>query len=263
MLMGFIPAFLGLIAGFLMYGANFWCETIAFPSVAGDINEDGDFGDVRMSIWYQQKTVIEQREFNDSIRVVDRCVALPGGVDYDAKWKTAKAFSIIGGVFGGLILFSAFLSPLFSIGPAWKSQSCVFIFVAICQGLTLLFLDSNACNDNFVTGLFPEAYPAQCSWYWGARASISSVVFWFVGGLSFFALAPPTPNPRPEPESQTVTYTENPDGSLTKGVVKGTYVPGANAVDADEKGEKGDEEDPPEQPADVTSSARMLGKLSM
>ena len=74
-----IPAFFASLAlGFSLL-ANTYCETIAFPPDSTNIN--GLAPTLKFSVWYQQQN--------------NQCVDYPNSVDIDAKWKTARAFSII------------------------------------------------------------------------------------------------------------------------------------------------------------------------
>merc|ERR1712127_572714 len=66
-----------------------------------------------------------------------------------------------------------------------------YLLTALCQGLTLLFLSSSACN----SGVIEEVLPAQsigwdiaanCSMSTGAKLSISSMSFWFASAVTGF-----------------------------------------------------------------------------
>lgn len=111
----------------------------------------------------------------------------------------------------------------------------IFLFCCLCQGLTLLFLDSSACkNNSYVNDLENTAgatFEDECSMALGARSNIASTCLWFVAGaLMLCIMKPPQRPPREPAETQTVTYTktEQPDGTqvVTEEVVKGQYVEG-------------------------------------
>jgi hypothetical protein len=224
-LLSFIPAVVASLAfGFSLLG-NTWCESIAFNSPSDQLPN------LNYGIWYQQKTVVEELSGN-RIVVVNKCVDYPGSIDVDAKWKTARAFSIIAPVIGGFITFFMWFAPCMNFGEAlWKQGGCWLIFVAMCQGFTLFFLGSNACVDNPLVLSLGVFYDDTCVMDWGAKLSITSVVFWFVAGAAMmFVIPAPTPPERPPPETQTVTHTQIEEADGTKvihsNVVKGTYVAG-------------------------------------
>lgn len=240
-LMGFIPAIFATLAFAMGLSANLWCETIKFdPTVTSDAVDSDYYDSLSFGVWYQQKWVVEDA-FPNRVRVSQQCVQYPDQVSFDSKWKTAKAFSIITPVIGGFLLFFLWLSPCLYIGDRfWKQAGVIFIlFLTPFQGLTLLFIDSDACKDNIMIpsdGLSYE-YPEECSWDWGTRVNIAAVVFWFVTGCILMVVSPPVRPPRDPAETQTVTYTQTaqPDGTVavTEAVVKGTYVPDEKEGPAD------------------------------
>ena len=167
------------------------------------------------------------------IAVQTQCLDYPDSVDIDAKWKTARAFSIIAPVIGGFVTFFAWTTPCMSFSQAlWKQGGCLFLFTSFCQGLTLLFLGSNACLNNPLVVASGSPYPDTCKLDWGAKLNISSVVFWFIAGaLMMFILPAPVLPERPPPQTQTVTYTVTDDANgstaVQASVVKGHYVAGS------------------------------------
>ena len=105
------------------------------------------------------------------------------------------------------------------------------LLVGLCQGLTLLVIDSNVCNEaNPVLDAYDFALTSDdCQWEAGIRMSITALVVWVVIGmlLLFGVIPPPQGYPRAPQQTQTVTYqqTIHPDGSRTVEqvrVVKGT-----------------------------------------
>lgn len=55
--------------------------------------------------------------------------------------------------------------------------------------MSLLLLDSNACNNNVMVGGVVKAYPnldfgESCNMSSGAKSVISATVFWFAAGLA-------------------------------------------------------------------------------
>ena len=185
-------------------------------------------------VWYYKdwETVTLQPGNRQVTR--EACFQYPDSVGFDAKWKTAKSFTIITGVIGAVVLFWTWLAPCFYGAPRiWKPAAVTFLMLTLFQGLTLLFLGSNACTNNGmvnVTGSQADLYSDKCIFYWGTRLNITSVVFWFVAGVLMLTVIPAPVRPEaPPPETQTVTYTktEEPDGTqvVTENTVKGQYIP--------------------------------------
>jgi hypothetical protein len=62
-----------------------------------------------------------------------------------------------------------------------------YLTLAICQGLTFLFLGSNICKANpLLQEIGGIDYPDTCAISTGAKYSISSTVFFLLGALSSF-----------------------------------------------------------------------------
>jgi hypothetical protein len=98
--------------------------------------------------------------------------------------------------------------------------------------LTLLFLDSNACNNNIYIEKVKQLMPAvnlqfedTCSMGSGAKCAIAATAMWFVTGMVSLKVNPPQHDPVMV-ETHDVTYTQtiNPeDGTalVTETVVTG------------------------------------------
>jgi len=62
-----------------------------------------------------------------------------------------------------------------------------YLLTAICQGLTLLFLNSQMCKDNSLLSEGTSVvWPESCSLGTGANCIISATVFWFAAAASSF-----------------------------------------------------------------------------
>ena len=89
--------------------------------------------------------------------VFESCHGYPDYTAIDATWKAARAFGIISFILGIVMLVVASISACAtSTGQAmlthvWEAPA--YILTAICQGLTLLLLSSNACNSDVLIGL--------------------------------------------------------------------------------------------------------------
>jgi hypothetical protein len=236
-----IPALLSAFAFTTAALASFWCETVKFVPSEDTPNS---LPSLHFGIWYQRQTEVESIEVGDNVRVVVRntCVDYPGSIDIDSSWKTARAFSVMALLIGGLVTFALVLAPCaYSYAGKGRWQSlAIFCLVVLplFQGLTFLLFQSDACLENPVVSNIRNTedqqqgldfYPDECEWDAGSSANVSAAVLWFVAGLAMLAVGAPRRPERPPPETQQVTYqhTENLDGTATvaeTAVVKGTAI---------------------------------------
>jgi hypothetical protein len=224
-LIAYIPILFATGAFFMGLLGNLYCETIAFDSTTG--SDALTFG-----VWYYKGYQTETLQPNDRVVTTETCFQYPSGTYFDAKWNTAKAFTIITAIIGGLVLFWSWMAPCWYVDEGrWKKIGMVFVVMTLFQGLTLLLLPSNACTNNeLVASLAQDGieYSQECSFAWGTKINIAAVVFWLVAGVSMLTLVKPPTRPERPTETQTVTYTqtEQPDGTkvITEEVVKGEYV---------------------------------------
>ena len=232
-----MPAVFASLAFVTSFLFSFWCESVKFIP---DPSQNVSVPDLHFGPWYQRK----QETVEDSVGgdpryfIQNKCVEYPGNFGVDSSWKTARAFSVMAPIIGGLGAFVLWLAPcLYFMNEAtWRLLAIIFIVVVtLFQGLTFLFFKSDACKDNLVVDQFEtlgdgNLYPDECEWDEGSTANVLSVVLFFLTGVTMLILGAPVRPPRPPPETQTVTYqrTELPDGGHTVTevkVVKGTAVP--------------------------------------
>lgn len=234
MLLAFVPSLFATVALALSCTSNFWCETIAFQplTTGGDNGDNSAMPDITLGPFYVMEVVtnaVSTPGAQNYYTVGKACVMLSSSVYKDANWKTTQAFAIITAIVGGVTLFWTWLSPCLNRGASfWKMCGFAYILCSIFQGLTLLFLQSDACHNNtLINTQSVSYYNDTCVWDWGTKTNISSVVFWFLAGSLMIGVIPPAQTPeRPPAETQTVTYAQNPDGTISEtGVVKGTYIP--------------------------------------
>lgn len=151
------------------------------------------------------------------------CVDYPGGVKLDASWRTAKAFSVMAPIIGGLaVIWTCFGYCIFFSLESWKFFGFFILLCSLFEGLVLVFLAGNACQNSELFDLSLGA----CEMEWGAKSAIVSTVFWFVAGslMTFEIIGPPTrPPPRPV-EHHTVTYTKTTDVEGGTTIVTGKTV---------------------------------------
>ena len=132
--------------------------------------------------------------------VFESCLYYPEEQEIDATWKTAQAFAIITFIWGFFVMIAScvFGCAQGENGPAnvstaraWVAPN--YLLLTIFQGLTLLLLNSNACNDNFLVeeanDTNPAEFPETCSLNTGANLIISATVLWFAAALASFSSA--------------------------------------------------------------------------
>lgn len=158
--------------------STLWCESIKFePSQPG-------IPPISFGIWRLQETQLNVNNGSNSTYATETCVVYPSSIEVDAKWKAARAFSVIAPVLGFLALLGINNSRhkhALGIGMA--------TFITLFQGLICLLLKSNACESILVpaTGVnatfWQTAYPDSCVLDSGLILSIVASVLWFVTGI--------------------------------------------------------------------------------
>jgi hypothetical protein len=102
------------------------------------------------------------------------------------------------------------------------------------QGLTFLFLNSEACHNNSITEELEQEMPFinltfedSCVLAAGGKCAIAATVLWFLAALSALKVDPPKRTPiTTQTHDVTYTKTTNPDGTtvISENVVKGEPV---------------------------------------
>jgi hypothetical protein len=229
----FIPAILSSLSFLLAMMSTSWCEFVKVQWVASD----GESISQSFGLWTYETYTTSTMDEN----VYQTCVKYgynpnsPLPFEHDSKWRSAMAFSVIGGVIGGLVCLQIWLIPccyhanaLFS---GWKCMGFSCFFVSLFQGLTLLFLAGPVCNGSETTYNGLSVSSTGCSRQWGANCSIALVLLWFFAGIATLAIPPPNCRKEQIPETHTVTYTQTtmPDGTRVVNeqttVVRGVAVP--------------------------------------
>jgi hypothetical protein len=201
--------------------SSFWCQSIKLVPLRDD-SGDSVLEPVQFGMWYRQE--VQLNEVNGKFFVREVCVEYISKSDIDAPWKTARAFSILVLISGGLVTCFLWIAPcLFYPSHAqWNLQALVLLFCTFGQGLTFLVLNSNVCSDSSIAlaGL-PSAsqllYEDECTWDAGSTANVVGTVFWFVTVLVMKLVLKGPPSLPEQPttkETHTVTYerTQQPDG---------------------------------------------------
>ena len=141
------------------------------------------------------------------------------GTNIDSYWRTARAFSTMAIIIGGVVTFWALLAPCLSPSKrSFKTFGMAYMICCLFIGLSLLLLNSTACHDNNLIGKLSEqaansalnvelSFPESCSMGPGANCTIAAVVLWFVAGVASLRANPPAPEPITT-QTHDVTYTK-------------------------------------------------------
>ena len=237
-----IPGILAMIAFILCIFSGAWCKFISFT----EISTSSDPVTLSYGIWnylgYSTRSTLDGNTV-----VMESCNYYPdNSVIIDTKWRSARAFSALTIIIGGLVTTWVVLSCCFRSFSGDRAKSllkCAGMMYMLCclfQGLTLLLMTSNACYNNGMVGLtattlknsllidFSGEFPSSCVMAGGGKASIAAIVIWFLAALAALKVEPPQ-RESIAVESHDVTYTKNQqvDGTqvVTETVVKGTPVP--------------------------------------
>ena len=236
-----IPVVLAGIAVMCSLVANFYCDSIRFPTLDGVNTGDDDatFPAIELGPWYWKQTGTSEVGTGDNVRVVvqEYCAGLPSGTPIDAQWKTVRACSIMVAIVGGLALAAiAFNNCMYFMSDGqWKSLAVMFgLICTILQGLTLWIFSSNACSENplqfqedpSLSGLdtWDSVYESDCTWSGGSTANVISVICFLLTGLVMVKMGAPQRPPRAPVETQAVTYTQTVDPTTGAAVVVETQV---------------------------------------
>ena len=228
-----LPAVFATAAFVLAWFGGIWCKFLSFTSL-DDATGNGPPQPITLNfgIWYFQWYEVVDTAVQGTV-ILESCVAYPDSVAIDSKWKSARAFSTMALILGGVATFWSLLAGcLYPSKRTYRLGGMTYLLSCLFQGLSLLLLDSNACHDNDMLALLqqqmPEInllFPSSCSMAQGAKCTIAATVFWFVAGLVAMKVDPPRRGPVTQ-ETHDVTYTRttNPeDGTtmVTETVVKG------------------------------------------
>lgn len=205
----FIPGMIAAFAFIVSLFAGVYCHFISFMS-----NEGGDNPiTLNFGIWYYQGWSVVNSNIQGTV-ILETCYNYPEGTSFDSNWKSAMAFSIITLVMGGVVTFWTLLAGCFYPSKkAFQAGGLIYLLCCLFQGLTLLFLDSNACHNNpLMSGLQAQipnsrlTFPSSCSMAAGAKCAIAGTVLWFVAAIAALKLDPPERSPNTQ-ETQDVAYT--------------------------------------------------------
>jgi len=126
--------------------------------------------------------------------------------DFDTKFNSAKAFTVVANVFGGVAFLTLWLASCCAMSQERiKGLSCHFFIATFFQGLTFLIYRSVVCHTGFFSDYF-QSMPTdpdtgapvgiedvKCSLGKGGRLSITATVFYFLCLTMVPGAVPPTP----------------------------------------------------------------------
>lgn len=232
-----LPGAVGAAAFAASLYASAYCKFLSFTSIDGG-GGGGEPVALYLGIWYYQGLSVVQSDIQGT-SVVENCYNYPAGTTVDAPWGSARAFSAMALVVGGVVTFWALLVWCFP--PSERTcrwGAALFLLCCPLQGLSLLLLGSDACRDDGLATALLEgrsdsdapgatALPSSCSMASGAGCAIAATVLWVLAAIAAWRVDPPARAPLTV-QTQTVTYTKTvgADGAemVSEVVVKGEPV---------------------------------------
>jgi len=235
--LSFLPGVLAAAAFIVTLFGGVYCKFLSF---APDIEGVDDSLTLNFGIWYYQGWAVVESPTQGTL-LMQTCFRYPDGTVFDANWKSAKAFSTMALLIGGVLAFWSLLAGCFYPSKGmYLAAGMIYMVCGLFTGLSLLLLNSNACLSNSLmsdlqqqSALADFTFPASCSMGVGAKCTIAATVMWFVAALAALVVEPPLRN-QITTETHEVTYTKTtgPDGTavVSETVVKGDAVPMGDQV---------------------------------
>ena len=169
-----------------------YCRFLTVSSIPG--TEEEEPVTLQFGIWYYQSWVLV--DSTEGPVAYQTCYKYPDATVFDAKWKSAKAFSTMAIIIGGIVTCVTLCAGcLYPTRKMYFAASMAYMICCLFTGLTLLMLDSNACNNNVL--LLTEAltrnidFEDSCSAGIGAKCIMSSTVMWFAAAIGILVAKPP------------------------------------------------------------------------
>ncbi|GAX11394.1 hypothetical protein FisN_22Lh068 [Fistulifera solaris] len=227
----FFPILLAVAAFGCSALFTFYCESVQIKPM-----NDSSLPTVEFSLFTEKQYYVEEFP-NNNYRTKVGCF-YHDDLNYDAEWKTARAFGCLTLLIGGFAILAAIFGSLCHrlSQTSWNQLAGLYmVILPLFQGLTFFMLRSELCSNN--SPIFREGDYGSCQWNSGATANVFGIVLWFLAGATMLISGAPVRDRRPPPETQEVTYerTHNPDGTVTvtqANVLKGTAV---RATDMEEQ----------------------------
>ena len=210
--MSYLSGFIAISAFIItLFGATY-CNFLTFTSnEAVTVQGVTDKVAMEFGVWFYRGWSYVTSE--GEVFVFETCYNYPEGTVYDANWKSAKAFNTMALIIGGFAVFVTFSAACMEVSK--KTLQIVGMLNMVCclfTGLTLLLLNSNACNNNLNVATFEQAFPSlgltfpdTCTMGVGAKTTVSATVLWFVA-----AIAACMSSPKPQGEAAEDLVKEEP-----------------------------------------------------
>jgi len=194
-----MPTGFAVIAFLLAFIGSVQCNAIKFTSTSG-------FNDpvtIQFGFWAHEDVSFYYNTEGTYYMILS-CAGYSSDVDIDTKWRAAAAFSLVALILGAI----DFIGMCIARCTSNHLFDCIlFLLACFFQGLSLLFLDSNACKNNSVIQEISDTtfredvtFPDTCSISTGAKCIIAATVFW---GLAAFASADAYRAKRQKEDEQT------------------------------------------------------------
>lgn len=231
-----LPAVLAVLSFGLSLVSSSYCQYVSVDWLNSNSANGGNFIPQKYGIWNYQGRVYSQElgQYRTECLAYKSQIGNSGGFSQpfplDSKWRTAMAFAVIASVFGGVVVVWIILAQCISTGR-WRILSRACFFLALCEGLTLVFLSSSVCKAQTIQGVQGLLLSSTgCTRSYGANSSIVSTIFWIVTGIAMIFISPPQFNRDPEIMHHTVTYTETAQPDGTKVITEHTTIVKGNVV---------------------------------
>jgi hypothetical protein len=185
----------GTIATFFALLGNFWCKYTSFLfQVTSKLTDATGEYKLYYGVWNYRDTAVSYTELDGSWYITQYvfCRAYGEGIDMDATWKAAMAFTILAVLIGGM-------ASCVSCCANMEVEQCqninmamplaiAFLFATLFQGLSFLFFKSNACDTvpplTYNATLYTVDFTNDCGLESAAIMSILGCVFWFLTALA-------------------------------------------------------------------------------
>ena len=179
-----MPTTFGVVAFVLSFICTVGCDAIKFSSTSGSAVT------VEFGFWTHEGLDLYQDTDGDNYAIVS-CTGYSDDVQMDSIWKASAAFSVIPLILGGLVFIGKCCTACSNQYHCFDSVGYLLAFLF--QGLSLLFLESDACKSNPVLEQIETsnstlqgdiAFQETCSASTGMKCAIAATVFWLLAAFA-------------------------------------------------------------------------------
>ena len=205
-----IPSVFAVVAFFLAWMGTLGCRFIQFDltttnnstttsSTITSTTPTQDLITVHFGIWYRQSVELyNYTASGNGYYQVSTCTNYNNNdIDVDPSWMAARAFSTMVLILGGTSLLIALVTCCCVGNTCVPSNidlmnGIIYLFVSLLQGLTLIILSSQLCQNNGdITKMMENGdviidnnnFPEKCNLSQGAKYVIPATVLWFFAGI--------------------------------------------------------------------------------